>query len=71
MFLIFASSGQIKTLVAMATYIFHRLKMGKWKIDIFHSLWGYLNIFTEMFIEQSSVFHMKFVQIAKFDWLPG
>ena len=33
---------------------------------------GYLEcIFTEMFIEQSSTFHMNFVQIVEFDWLPG
>ena len=25
---------------------------------------------TEMYIEQFSVFHMNFVQIAEFDWLP-
>ena len=31
-------SGQIGTLVAMATYIFHRLKMEKAKIDIFFCL---------------------------------
>ena len=46
-------SGRIRTLVAMATYIFHRLIMGKVKIDnLFLSQWGYLEfIFTEMFIE--------------------
>ena len=27
--------------------------------------------FTEMFIELSSTFHMTFVQIGVFDWLPG
>ena len=27
--------------------------------------------FTEMFIEQSSVVHITFVQIGKFDWLSG
>ena len=27
--------------------------------------------FYKMFIEQSSMFHMYFVQIAEFDWLPG
>ena len=46
-------SGRIRTLVAMATYIFHRLIMGKVEIDIFFpSQWGYLEfIFTEMFIK--------------------
>ena len=28
-------------------------------------------IFTEMFIEKFSTFHMAFVQISEFDWLPG
>ena len=57
----------------MATYIFHRFIKGKAKIDnFFLSQWGYLEfIFTEMFIEKSSTFHMAFVQIAEFDWLPG
>ena len=36
-----------------------------WPFLLFH--WRYL----EMFIEQSSTFHMNFVQIAEFDWLPG
>ena len=46
------SSGRIRTLVAMATYNFHTFIMGKVKIDIFLSQWGYLEfIFTEMFIE--------------------
>ena len=53
----------------MATYIIK----GKVKIGIFFlSQWGYLEfIFTEKFIEKSSMFHMAFVQIAEFDWLPG
>ena len=29
------------------------------------------NIFAEMFIEKSCTFHMTFVKIAKFCWLPG
>ena len=33
--LIMFYSGRIRTLVGMATYIFHRLIMGKVKIDIF------------------------------------
>ena len=44
-----------------------RLIMGKVEID--H--WGYLDFFFLIFIEQSSVFHKNFGQIAKFDWLPG
>ena len=49
-------SGRIRTLVAMATYSFHRLIIGKL---------GYLKKkITEMFIEKSSTFHMTFVQIA-------
>ena len=66
-------SSPIRTLVAMATYIFHRFKKGKAKIgNFFLSQWGYLEfIFTEMFIEKSSMLHMAFVQIAEFDWLPG
>ena len=46
-------SGRIRTLVAMATYIFHRLIMRKVKIDnFFHSQSGYLEfIFTEKCIE--------------------
>ena len=63
--IVFFYSGLKRTLVAMATYIFHRLVMGKVKIYYFLSQWGYLEfIFTEMFIE-------SFVQIAEFDWVPG
>ena len=32
---------------------------------------NYRTIFTEMIIELSSTFHMAFVQITEFDWLPG
>ena len=45
---------RIRTLVAMATYIFHRLTMGKVKIDNFFCLNGrvFLElIFTEVYIE--------------------
>ena len=46
-------SGQIRTLVAMATYSSHRLIMGKVEICIFFSvsmeIFGIF--FTEMFIE--------------------
>ena len=54
----------------MATYIFHRLKMGKVKIDIFFLFeWRYLEFsFTDLFIEKSS---MAFVQILEFDWFHG
>ena len=47
--------------------------MEKVEIDNFFSLYGgYLGFsFTEMCIEQSSVFHVNFVQITDFDWLPG
>ena len=46
-------SGQMRTLVAMATYSSHRLIMGKVEICIFVlSQWRYLDFFfTEMFIE--------------------
>ena len=46
-------SSRIRTLVAMATYIFHRLIIGKVKIgNIFLSQWGYLEfLLTEIFIE--------------------
>ena len=66
-------SGRIRTLVAMATSIFHRLIFGKVKIDnFFLSQWGYLEfIFTKIFIELSSMFHMAFVQIAELNWLSG
>ena len=57
----------------MATYIFHRFIKAKAKLDNFFCLNGYnWNLFfTEMFIEKCSTFHMAFVQIAEFDWLPG
>ena len=57
----------------MATFSFHRLKMGKVEIGIFFlSQWRYLDFFfTEMFIELSSMFHITFVQIGVFDWLLG
>ena len=38
-------SGRIRTLVAMATYRFHRLIMGKEEIDIFFCLIGDIWIF--------------------------
>ena len=38
-------SGVIRTLVAMATYIFHRRIMGKVKIDIFFCLMGIFGIY--------------------------
>ena len=55
----------------MATYSSHRLTMGKVEIcNFFLSQWRYLEfLFTEMFIELSSTFHITFVQIGVFDWL--
>ena len=65
-------SGRIRTVVAMATYSSHRLKMGIEEIDNFFCLIGIFGIFfTEMFIEKSSMFHTTFVQITLFDWLLG
>ena len=58
--------GRIRTLVAMATYSFHRLIMGKVKIGNFYCL---IRDFTEMFIEGFTTFHKTFVGIAQFDWL--
>ena len=56
----------------MATYSSLRLIMGKEEIDIFFCLNGDIwNVFTEMFIEYSSTFHMTFLQIGEFDWLSG
>ena len=56
----------------MATHSFNRLTMGKEEIDNFFCLFGDIWIFfTEMFIEQSSTFHMTFVQIGEFDGLLG
>ena len=46
---VFKCSGRIRTLVAMATYSFHRLIMGKVEISDFLS--QYLDFFTEMFIK--------------------
>ena len=62
----------MRTLVAMATYSFHRLIMEKVEICIFFCLNGDIWIFfTEMFIEKSSTFRIFFVQIGVFDWLSG
>ena len=56
----------------MATYSSHRLIMGKrGNRHFFLSHWGYLDFFTEMFIEYSSTFHTTFVEISEFDWLSG
>ena len=40
-------------------------------MTFFLSKWGYLEKNTEMFIAQSSTFHLLFFHIAEFDWLPG
>ena len=57
----------------MATYSSLRLIMGKEEIDNFFCLigdiWNF--IFTEMFIELSSMFRTTFVQIGESDWLSG
>ena len=46
-------SGQIRTLVAMATYCFHRLIIGKVEIGNFYCFVvdNRISFFTEMFIE--------------------
>ena len=60
---VFFCSSQIRTLVAMAPFRFHRLIMGKVKISNF--------IFREMFIEKCTRFQMTSILIAYFDWLLG
>ena len=57
----------------MATSIFHRLTTGKDEIDnfVYVSMGKFGFIFTDIFIEQSPVFHVNVVQIAEFDLLPG
>ena len=57
----------------MATYASHRLIMGKSENYLFlQSCLRYLNfVFAEMFTEYSSTFHVTFVLILYFDWLPG
>ena len=56
----------------MAPYSFHRNLMGKVKIDNFSFLIGDIwNLFLQNFFQLSSTFHMSFVQIAEFIWLPG
>ena len=61
-------SGRIKTLVAMATYIFHRLIMVKVNIDNFFCFNGDIwNLFLQnCFVELPSKSHMAFVQIPEF-----
>ena len=67
----------------MATYIFHRLIMGKGKFGIFFRLnldiWNLciqnflLSSPLRFILEQYTLsrFHMSFVKFAEFDWLPG
>ena len=65
-------SGRIGTLVTMATYMFIDLKWEMWIFTFFclnGDNWNFF--FTEMLMEQSSVFHINFVLIPEFDWLPG
>ena len=47
----FFCSNRIRTLVAMATYSFHRLIMGKVEIYIFSVSTGIFGKNTEMFLE--------------------
>ena len=48
-------SGRIRTLVAMATYIFHRLIMGNVNIDNFFRLnWDIRNLFLHYFCRNVS-----------------
>ena len=60
-------------MVAMATYSSHRLTMGKVEISIFFlSQWRYLDFFMEMFIEQSSMFHITSrtrAELFRFEYL--
>ena len=69
---VFFHSGRIRTL---ATYIFHRLKLGKEEMDIFSVSMGIFGKkITEVFIEKSSSFHMTFVQsliACQGDKMPG
>ena len=64
---------RIRTLVTMVTYASHRLIMEKSEnCQLLLSCWRYFNfVFAEMFIEQSSTFHVTFVLILYFDWLQG
>ena len=64
---------RIRTLVVMATYASHRLKMEKSEnFQFLLSCCRYLNfVFAEMFIEKSSTFHVTCVLILHFDWLQG
>ena len=69
-------SGQVRTLVAMATYSSNRLIMGKVEIDFFFCLNGkhvFGFLFTEMFIYllSSPLRFMRLFQIVEFEWLPG
>ena len=54
----FLYSGRIRTLVAMATYSFHRLIMGREEVDILLSHWRYLNFFSQIYLLSS---HPSFV----------
>ena len=61
--------GWIRTLSTVANCIFPRLIMEKIKNDILLSQKGTFGslLITEMFIEQSFVFHMHFVQSPYFE----
>ena len=57
----------------MATYILHRLIMGKVEIDICFCFNADISKtkFTEILFGHSTRFIIFFVQIAEFDFLPG
>ena len=65
---VFCSSG-IRTLIAIATYILHRLIMGKVEIDKKESV--LMGIFLNFYRNFYYMFHMNYVQITESDWLPG
>ena len=53
----------LRTLVGLSTYS-SQWENGNWQFML--SRWGYLDCFTELFIELSSTFYMSFVLIAEF-----
>ena len=60
-------SGWIRSLVAVAKFIFHRLTI---RNAIFLSQFGYLDIFLQKYSLSGPLFHKTFVQIPELDWLP-
>ena len=57
-------SGRIRTLVAMATYNSHSLIMGKGKLTNFLSQWGYLEKYTELFIDYNLLYFIGLLSKA-------